>query len=833
MSEAPFIKRRARRQLESGFDSLRREGIALAQQLSGKQWTDYNLHDPGVTILEQLCFAITDLIYRAGFPVEDYLAGAGGEIDFERQSLHRPERIFPCRPTTVLDYRKALLNAVSELDNVWLVALSGRQRRDGVCRGLYRIALKLEQGVEETERGAVVEKVRRFYETTRNLCEDVADVSIVPGQDYHLRAEVEVGSARRPVDIMAEIYFHCARRIAGGVTLFGYEQAVREGDGLDEVFCGPFTDHGLLKDAELDGDRAEFPVATLYAVINSIEGVDHVREVYLERDGERYYDVIESAGQESACNLFIPQRDEQVQIVLTTNGRVLPVSMADVRAKFDELTFRYRSTRASVQPLSQLYQLPRGKARFLSSYASIQEQFPASYGIGFYGLPESAAAPLKARAKQLKAYLLLFEQFMANYLANLDNIGRLFSIDDAHQASYQIQPLTPEQVAGLEELYPLRAAEALKRIMAKFDDHPERKSRLLDYLLALYGESFSQHSLRHFNYYYGHDELEQLVVENKIELLCAVVELGRDRAGGSDYRAESWTQRGRSGLQHRVSILLNFRNHAPRALSMAILKQGLKLTQHHVYEQLKTGSAELEFIDTTKLADAGFERVRAPASFTSDDIDVIRSRIEDAIPLKNNLLSDVLLHGGIDLDRYRLGSLTSGQDYQLTFLSDDERHWYLGTFSEREEGAQAARALRDFLLHLNAESEGLHILEHLLLRPVGAERHVGMSLAEGEDFYSFRISVIFPAYTARCANKHFRMLAEETVRINTPPHIYPEFYWLEFHKLYEFEILYEKWQSLKSAATPDSKAINQASSELIRFLLENRAPKEGGIRPPS
>ncbi|MEM6726783.1 MAG: hypothetical protein AAF598_22285, partial [Bacteroidota bacterium] len=46
---------------------LRAEGIRLAQQLSGKIWTDYNHHDPGVTLLEQLCYALTDLGYRTDF----------------------------------------------------------------------------------------------------------------------------------------------------------------------------------------------------------------------------------------------------------------------------------------------------------------------------------------------------------------------------------------------------------------------------------------------------------------------------------------------------------------------------------------------------------------------------------------------------------------------------------------------------------------------------------------------------------------------------------------------------------------------------------------------
>ena len=33
----------------------------LLGRLCGDQWSDFNSHDPGITILEQLCFALTEL----------------------------------------------------------------------------------------------------------------------------------------------------------------------------------------------------------------------------------------------------------------------------------------------------------------------------------------------------------------------------------------------------------------------------------------------------------------------------------------------------------------------------------------------------------------------------------------------------------------------------------------------------------------------------------------------------------------------------------------------------------------------------------------------------
>ena len=57
------------------YDLLLEKGISLVQNYSGENWTDYNYHDPGVTLLEQLCYALTDLGYRTNFPIEDLLIG--------------------------------------------------------------------------------------------------------------------------------------------------------------------------------------------------------------------------------------------------------------------------------------------------------------------------------------------------------------------------------------------------------------------------------------------------------------------------------------------------------------------------------------------------------------------------------------------------------------------------------------------------------------------------------------------------------------------------------------------------------------------------------------
>ena len=52
------------------FYFLREKGVEYIESLGSSLWTDLNTHDPGMTILEMLCYAITDLGMRIEMPIE-------------------------------------------------------------------------------------------------------------------------------------------------------------------------------------------------------------------------------------------------------------------------------------------------------------------------------------------------------------------------------------------------------------------------------------------------------------------------------------------------------------------------------------------------------------------------------------------------------------------------------------------------------------------------------------------------------------------------------------------------------------------------------------------
>ncbi len=111
MSESITISKKTPESKSQQYDFLREEGLKYIQKVAGKIWTDYNIHDPGVTILEILAYAITELGYRASYNIEDLLTNdpddkAAGDI----RNFFTAREILPNCPVTINDYRKLLID---------------------------------------------------------------------------------------------------------------------------------------------------------------------------------------------------------------------------------------------------------------------------------------------------------------------------------------------------------------------------------------------------------------------------------------------------------------------------------------------------------------------------------------------------------------------------------------------------------------------------------------------------------------------------------------------------------------------------------------------------
>lgn len=117
MADNIKISKEAPEQKSQDYQFLREEGIKYIQEMAGKIWSDYNLHDPGITILESLCYAITDLGYRAAYPINDIIAvKQNGHKTEDIKNFHTARQILHNAPLTKKDYRKLLIDTAINVE---------------------------------------------------------------------------------------------------------------------------------------------------------------------------------------------------------------------------------------------------------------------------------------------------------------------------------------------------------------------------------------------------------------------------------------------------------------------------------------------------------------------------------------------------------------------------------------------------------------------------------------------------------------------------------------------------------------------------------------------
>ncbi|NIJ54697.1 hypothetical protein [Dyadobacter arcticus] len=101
------------------FGFLKQEGIEHIQKLAGETWTEYNTSDPGITILEAVSYAITDLAYRTSFDMKDLLTPSELSSDMWSRIFYTARQILHCNPVTISDWRKVIID-IDGVRNAWI-----------------------------------------------------------------------------------------------------------------------------------------------------------------------------------------------------------------------------------------------------------------------------------------------------------------------------------------------------------------------------------------------------------------------------------------------------------------------------------------------------------------------------------------------------------------------------------------------------------------------------------------------------------------------------------------------------------------------------------------
>ncbi|MEM8527064.1 MAG: hypothetical protein AAGG68_20660 [Bacteroidota bacterium] len=609
------------------FEYLRKQGLQHIERLGSKIWTDYNIHDPGVTILEVLCYALTDLGYRTRLDIKDLLMMPKDGIE---DNFFSPAQILTCNPVTITDFRKLLID-LPGVKNAWFeVAESGeiaiylnnkvKEEEDLTARleydksdqkleyddsdqkidirGLYNVCIEFDKelsfndcGQPIDRRAETLEHVQVTLNAHRNLCEDFKDVLFFDEEGIAICADIDLEATADVNEVMLEIYKGVEAFLSPNLRFYTLQELLDKGKAIEEIYEGrpiKTKSHGFIDTEELAKltPKKKLYASDLMQVIMDIEGIKAIRKFYLVN----YIDELPRTKGEPWCihlsDKYLPHFDFKHSAINFYKG-VLPQFFDENTVKRRYLEEKLASNKSLLNPYDLDLEVPKGTFRAdLGEFTSIQNDFPLTYGIGEEGIRGIASKERKAQAKQLKAYLLFFDQILANYLSQLANVRSLFSLSPTNgkfitgQGTYTSQSIA--NVVGAKELLlnpnncqtenkdnlpPDDYLAYLHYITENEDSFYQRKNDFLDHLLARFGESFSEYVLLLYEAD-GTSRNQAKIVEDKMRFLQDYPTISRERGKAFDYTKEQvWDTDNVSGLEKRVNRLLGIEDRLGENLS--------------------------------------------------------------------------------------------------------------------------------------------------------------------------------------------------------------------------------------------------------------------------
>jgi|GEM_PF-2034252 len=532
------------------FEELKRRGLDTLLHWIGKEWTDFNESDPGVTILEQLCYALTELGYCQNFPIEDILTKSNGQLSIKGQ-FYLPTQILTTTPVTLLDYRKLLIDRLPKVKNAY-IDVDEIKNGDTVLRtgglqvyllldyrafyaGVHSCAKELER---EKMSGGLEWEARQLLNEHRNLGQWFLPPKVLLPHKIQITGTVFVADQVMVSDIHNRILLALDQYVSPTVGQYGYQALVEKGFTSDAIFNGPELLHGWIPDRELSAPKRTWVSCEAVAgLLSSLPGINSVRDIRLE-----------SASTPAKQKSPVDTKEGGISIATTEVAHFLldnlhlevspgasRVSSIEQRLALELQMLQQKRPMEQIDAIQLVPELPKGRYRNIAEYYPVQNTFPLDYGIGPGSVPAGSSSYRLAQARQLKGYLMVFDQLLANQFSQLAEVAQLFSfqeaptvVDDPKESysgipyqlfspTYFCQPLykvpdvkplllgndmfrfssepitTPEQHEKIWQQYQKdpfnRYMLGLRQAMETDDVRDERRSRMLDHLLARHGLS--------------------------------------------------------------------------------------------------------------------------------------------------------------------------------------------------------------------------------------------------------------------------------------------------------------------------------------------------------
>ncbi|MGY3794257.1 hypothetical protein [Aquimarina sp. 433] len=846
MKETISIPKNVSTKNDLDYEYLREIGVDYIEKIGSKLWTDYNVHDPGITILEMLSYAITDLSQRIEMPIENLLASKENNMAKMHEQFLSAIHILPTKSVTALDYRNLFIH-IDGVKNAWIkqheefIHVNCKEHPAQLSytpfdenqtfpepfklKGLNDVIIDLEEEVEDPT--TIISLVKDIYHQNRNLCEDVVDVSIVKEHPIAICAYIDLDPGADEEYILALIYQAIDLYFSPTVNFYSLQQMFDKGYTTDQIFEGPIpfssgcthleNDKGGFIDKEelIKADlRKDVRLSDIIQLIMNIEGVHVIKDISISNCGE-------TLGLEGAWNICIkdwhkPVRCDKSTFNFTKGLLPIGINKEKVATHLAKLKAQEKAKYEDVE--IEDVAMPLGKYMAPESYTTIQNDFPDAYGISPFGLPGNAKKPRKAKANQLKAYLLFFDQVLANYFQHLSKVKDLLSVDEHLKKLYvdNVILTEAEELKNRQTYYAQKVEDVtdIKMIVGDYSNYEsdlleiindlheektgkevfyERRNQLLDHLISRFAERFGDYAFMMKLIYGDNDIANDEILRAKLSFLQNYKEISCARGLGFNYcNPEStindngiWDTVNVSGVQQRIAKLLGIVDHSRRDLASEFLE---------VYEELDDdGVTEYRW------------RIKNESQVLLSSSKHYHS-LEDAF--KELFLA---YHYAKNPDNYDFKLTEDGTQTYFNLINPDindpeNEDWIIArriAFTDtKEEGIAARDALITLIKEVTAD-EGMYIIEHILLRPdknnldqFDVEDPSGLEPdASPENFmpvcidadckscspfdpYSFRVSIILPGWTKRFGNKDFRRFAEQLIREELPAHVLAKICWI-------------------------------------------------------
>lgn len=788
------------------FLLLREEAMQVIRQLAGstgdgKAWTDHNLHDPGITILEQLCYALTDLGYRLQFSVPELLADSAAGRNEVLPGMPGIADVLPSAPTTAEDWRKVMLDVEGTRavhltpiqdpsPNLFFDATHTELRSipsqpDGLrriaIRGLHEIAVDAEEGKFQEARQALWE----LYHSQRPIGEDMENfVQLLPAPLW-LKADIELEPGVDPEQVLALVLLQADQYLAPLARFHTLSQMLGTGMGIDAIFEGPLLKNGFLDGSELANGSAKsvFYLSRIIEQAYGVKGVKDVRSMELYApgtainvdEGVHYWVPTVTRG-------MVPRLEPEItHIKVRFNGVIKRIDGQRVQEIFHQL--REQVTARSPQPLPSL----NGKVRNrkVAAYQSIQHQFPDNYGINAHGLPLDANLLRQAQAHQLKTWLLFFEQILADYFAKAGNLGHLFALKDGIATDYPVGNL--EDVPLLAESY-FQPGVAPQPTDEDKIGGLQRLERMLSHLIARYA-----HEVRFFpptNQAQTSPLTEaQSHVTNMLSLYRDMPLLTRARGQGPDLLAPP-NPAEPGGLKTRLARLLGLRPNDPDILRINDLRD------------LADG---VDFL----MIEHVFLRP-LPQDYAHDKM-LFRFRTGKVSRI-------IRLQSQIDPDKFKfrcyssgLRNLKDGDEIEITFQG------HSGKLRKPVEDVRKVEGC--FTIAVPIE---------LAKSTTGNPQAASWNKISGNDAnlyaeaWSLQVTYLFPSYDPRYQEGYQREYVEQLLRQETPAHIATHIDWLDSVEMQIACDRYARWRAAHQSYLHDKSTGSVGQADLLVNLRHRR-----------